>query len=153
VIVIDTDLLAIYHLFTHDPRSSATGTFMEITRKDARGTTLYNLMELAGIVAAAGKAPAARQILETYAGASDMKVLYPALALATPELFWTEYCAQVLAVMERGVRYGDAKILWVAESNDCSAIITWNTAHYRGRTPLSVMTPEEYCAARESGDR
>jgi predicted nucleic acid-binding protein len=147
VIVLDTDVLAIYHLFTHDQRYEATETFMKITGHQARGTTLYNLMELAGIVSAAGKAPAAKKILETYARAADMKILYPTLALQTPELFWVEYCAQVMAVMERGLRYGDARILWVAESNECSSLVTWNAGHYRNKTAVTIMTPEEYCKA------
>jgi predicted nucleic acid-binding protein len=150
VILLDTDVLAIYHLFTHDQRYGATETFMKITGDQARGTTLYNLMELAGIVSAAGKAAAAKKILETYARAADMKILYPALALQTPELFWVEYCAQVMAVMERGLRYGDAKILWVAESHDCTTLVTWNTAHYQDRTPLQIMTPDEYCSNKKS---
>ncbi len=150
MIALDTDVLAIYHLFTHDERFQATETFMEATGHLPRGTTLYNLMELAGILSAAGKAQAAKAIVETYARAADMKILYPTLALQTPELFWVEYCAQVMAVMERGLRYGDAKVIWVAESHDCSTLVTWNTAHYRDRTPLQVMTPAEYSVAGTS---
>lgn len=145
MIVLDTDVLAIYHLFTHDKRYGITETFMKATCNDTRGTTVFNLMELAGIVSASGKAPAAKKILETYAGAADMKILYPSLALQTPELFWVEYCAQIMVLMERGMRYGDAKILWVAESCECSTLVTWNTDHYCKKTSMEVMTPEEFC--------
>ena len=150
MIVLDTDVLAIYHLFTHDNRYGITEAFMKDTRNDARGTTVFNLMELAGIVSASGKAPAAKKILETYAGAADMKILYPLLALQTPEIFWVEYCAQIMALMERGMRYGDAKILWVAESRECSTLITWNTRHYQDKTSLEILTPADYCSDGKS---
>ena len=150
MIVLDTDVLAIYHIFTHDQRYRITEAFMKATCNDARGTTVFNLMELAGFVSASGKAPAAKKILQTYAGAMDMKILYPSLSLQTPEVFWVEYCAQIMTVMERGMRYGDAKILWVAESHECSTFVTWNTAHYQDKTSLKIMTPDEYCSAGES---
>jgi len=146
VIAIDTDVLAIHHIFTHDRRYSSTELFMNHSSDDVRGTTLYNLMELAGIVSSAGKSAAAKKIIETYMTAKDMRILYPTLNLKTPELLWVEYCTRVMMVMERGVRYGDAKILWVTESHDCDALVTWNTAHYLTRTPLKIMTPVEYCS-------
>ena len=147
MIVIDTDVLAIYHLFTHDQRYEVTENFMKSTRHQPRSTTLYNLMELAGIISSSGKTAAAKTIIETYARARDMKILYPSLSLKTPEHFWIEYCAQLMEVMERGLRYGDAKILWVAESNECSVLVTWNTGHYCKKTHMEVMTPEEFCRA------
>lgn len=149
MIAIDTDVLAIYHIFTHDQRYEVTKSFMKISSRHDRGTTVYNIMELAGIVSAAGKSAVAKRILEMYVGAGDMHILYPSLALQTPELFWVEYCARIMAVMERGIRYGDAKILWVVESHNCDTLITWNTAHYQTRTPLQVMTPTEYCSCKE----
>ena len=147
MIVLDTDVLAIYHLFTHDRRYGATETFMESTRRQPRSTTLYNLMELAGIISSSGKAAEAKTIIETYASAADMKILYPSLSLKTPEHFWIEYCAQLMEVMARGLRYGDAKILWVAEVNECSVLVTWNTGHYCKKTRMEIMTPEEFCRA------
>lgn len=146
MIVIDTDVLAIYHLFTHDTRYEATDSFIKSSGNQVRGTTLFNVMELAGIVSAAGKTTAAKKILETYAGAGDMKILYPSLVIQSPDLFWVEYCASVLSVMERGMRYGDAKILWVAESHDADMLVTWNAAHYCNKTKVQVLTPGEFCA-------
>jgi hypothetical protein len=65
---------------------------------------------------------------------ANMKVLYPPLALQTPKLFRVEYYAQIMDFMERGMRYGDAKILWCAESCECSTLVTWNTRHYQDKT-------------------
>ncbi|MDH7509865.1 MAG: hypothetical protein QHH04_02345 [Methanolinea sp.] len=116
---------------------------MEATRAKDRGTTLYNLLELSGILCSAGKAGTARKLVETYAAASDMTILYPTLPTLSAELFFADYTAELMDVMERGLRYGDAKILWVAESNDASLLVTWNTRHYQDKTSLPVMIPAE----------
>lgn len=146
MIVIDTDILALHHFFTTDTRHTLTSSFMEETRDAERGTTLYNLLELAGILSSAGKPDIARKMIETYATASDMTLLYPILSTHSPELFFADYTAEIMDYMERGLRYGDAKILWVAEANEASTLITWNTRHYQGKTQIEVRTPEDYRA-------
>jgi predicted nucleic acid-binding protein len=144
VIILDTDVLALYHFFTTDPRHTLTASFMEETRDAERGTTLYNLLELAGILSSAGKPDVARKMIETYATASDMTLLYPILSTNSPELFFADYTAELMDYMERGLRYGDAKILWVAESNEASTLVTWNTRHYSGKTQIGILTPGDY---------
>jgi hypothetical protein len=46
--------------------------------------------------------------------------------------------------IERGMRVGDAAILWAAESNACDVFVTWNTKHFSGKTTIHVQTPEEW---------
>jgi len=149
VIVIDTDVLALYHFFVQDPRHEIAVSFMNETRKQARGTTIYNLLELAGILAVAGKADLGKSLVGTYATAADMQVLFPRPSSLSPDAFWADYTGDLVDMMARGLRYGDAKVLWVAERNDASCIVTWNTRLYRDRTPLPVLTPAEV-VARES---
>ena len=143
MIVIDTDVLALYHFFVHDPRHDIAVSFMNETREQARGTTIYNLLELAGILAVAGKADLGKSLIGTYATAADMQVLFPRLSPLSPDAFWADYTGELVDMMTRGLRYGDAKVLWVAERNDASCLVTWNTRHYQDRTPLPVLTPAE----------
>ena len=143
MIVIDTDVLALFHFFTKDPRHDITVTFMNETRKQARGTTIYNLLELAGVLAVAGKAELGKSLIGTYATAADMQLLFPRLSPLSPDVFWADYTGELVDMMARGLRYGDATVLWVAESNEASGLVTWNTRHYRDKTPLPVLTPEE----------
>lgn len=117
---------------------------MEETRDAERGTTLYNLLELAGILSSAGEPDISRKMIETYATAADMTLLYPILSTNSPEIFFAGYTAELMDYMERGLCYGDAKLLWVAEANEASTLITWNTCHYQGKTPIQVITPEDY---------
>ncbi len=149
MIVLDTDVLALHHFFTTDPRSASTSAFMERSKNTERGTTLYNLLEFAGILSSAGKPDVARKMIEVYATASDMTLLYPVLPASSPEIFFADYTAELMDTMERGLRYGDAKILWVAEANDASALVTWNTRHYQGKTRIRVITPEEFLKNEE----
>jgi predicted nucleic acid-binding protein len=149
MIVLDTDVLALHHFFATDPRHASTSAFMERTRTTGRGTTLYNLLEFAGILSSAGKPDVARKMIQVYATATDMTLLYPLLPASSPELFFADYTAELMDTMERGLRYGDAKILWVAEANDASALVTWNTRHYQGKTPVEIVTPEDYLKSVE----
>lgn len=144
MIVIDTDVLALFHFFTRDSRYDSTVSFMEETHSEIRGTTVYNLLELAGILSVAGKAELGRSLIEIYAAAADMEVLFPHLSPLSPEVFWADYTAELVDIISRGLRYGDAKVLWVAESNEVSCLVTWNTRHYNGMTTLRVLTPPEF---------
>lgn len=143
MIVIDTDVLALFHFFTRDPRHDIAVSFMKETGSQARGTTIYNLLELAGILSVAGKAELGRSLIGTYAAAADMQVLFPSLSPLSPEVFWADYTSGMMDVMARGLRYGDAKVVWVAESNEASVLVTWNTRHYKDLTSLQVLTPDE----------
>ena len=73
-------------------------------------------------------------------------LLFPRPSSLSSDAFWADYTGDLVDVMARGLRYGDAKVLWVAERNDASCLVTWNTRHYRDRTPLPVLTPEEVVA-------
>jgi hypothetical protein len=54
MIAIDSDVLAIHHIFTGDARYLENARFMERSAKHERGVTIYNLLELCGIIASAG---------------------------------------------------------------------------------------------------
>jgi hypothetical protein len=148
LIVLDTDLLALYHFFLHDPRHNVVMAFMHATKGSDRSTTIYNLLELSGITSAAGKTDVGKKLIENYANARDMRILYPTLSPLSPESFWSDYTAELSDIMGRGLRYGDAKILWVAEAHEASILVTWNTRHYRGKTQIQVLTPAEYTAGQ-----
>ncbi|KUG14990.1 hypothetical protein ASZ90_015357 [hydrocarbon metagenome] len=136
-------MLALYHFFIKDPRHEIAVSFMNETRERARGTTIYNLLELAGILASAGKADLGKSLIGTYATAADMQVLFPRPSSLSPDAFWADYTGDLVDVMARGLCYGDAKVLWVAERNDASCLVTWNTRLYRDRTSFPVCTPDE----------
>lgn len=50
MIGIDSDVLLIHHIFTHDPRYNENALFMTRSADHERGVSIYNLLELCGIV-------------------------------------------------------------------------------------------------------
>jgi hypothetical protein len=148
VISIDTDVLGVYHVFTRDARYPTAATFMEKSRMVERGITVFNLHELCGILATMGRKSEARTLFHEYLSASDVEVLYPHLKCATLAEYWGEQDEELLARIERGMRLGDAAILWAVESNACEVFVTWNTKHYGGKTGINVQTPEEWLSER-----
>lgn len=46
----------------------------------------------------------------------------------------------------RGMTFGDAALLREAEAYGAVAIVTWNPKHFRDRTRVPVLTPEEWLA-------
>lgn len=148
MISIDTDILGVYHVFTRDARYPMAATFMEESRRVERGITVFNLHELCGILATMGRKSEARALFHEYLRSSDIEVLYPRLKCATLTEYWGEQDEELLGRIERGLRLGDAAILWAVESNTCEVLVTWNIKHYRGKTGVKVQTPEEWLLER-----
>lgn len=70
-----------HHLFVNDARFSENQRFMEKSARVERGVTIYNLLELCGIIASAGKEGDAKTLFHRYHTATDMQVLYPSVRL------------------------------------------------------------------------
>jgi hypothetical protein len=147
MIAVDSDVLAIHHLFPGDARYPENARFMERSAEHERGVTIYNLLELCGIVASAGRLADAQMLFQRYLMAADMQVLYPAVRLESLADYWASHNEDLMQRIARGMRLGDAAVLWVAESTNCEAIVTWNKRHFDGKTNLQLYTPTEWLRA------
>lgn len=139
MLAIDTDVLAIYQFLRRDLRATDTVAFIQQTAQRPRGVSIYNLLELCGLAESHGQS--GREVFQQYSTASDIEVLYPPLILTSREDYWQTHNEALLSRIERGMRLGDAVILWVAEICGCEALVTWNTRHFAGKTELPVLTP------------
>ncbi|MCX7792355.1 MAG: hypothetical protein N2378_17100 [Chloroflexaceae bacterium] len=144
MIAIDSDVLAVHHIFVNDARFPENSRFMERSASSERGVTIYNLLELCGILSSAGKAAEARMLFQRYLTAADMQVLYPPVHLGSLADYWASHNEDLMQRIVRGMRLGDAVVLWVAESVNCEAIVTWNKRHFDGKTSLQLYTPSEW---------
>lgn len=144
MIALDTDVLALYHVFKNDPRYDSTSVFFHSTRDLVKGVTVFNLLELCGIVATARRAEESRMLFDKYLEAQDAAILFPGIANDNRKEFWTMLTSESLSRIQRGMRFGDAVILWTLETNPVESFITWNTRHFRGKTSLKVLNPVEY---------
>jgi len=148
VIGIDTDVLGIYHIFTGDPRYPAVRSFILKSEAFPRGVAIFSLLELCGLMATAKQPEEARTLFKEYLASETIAILYPRVEFELPERFWACLSAELLRMMERRMRLGDAAILWTIESNVCEVLVTWNTKHYSGKTSIKVQTPEEWLLER-----
>jgi len=108
------------------------------------GVSIYNLLELCGIVASARKPADARILFQQYLTAADVEVLYPDVRLDSPVEYWSFHNEVLMERIERGLRLGDAVILWAMESSGCDELVTWNKRHFEGKSHLPLFTPVEW---------
>ena len=92
LVVIDTDVLALHHVFTWDKRYSVNEEFLKTVREPA--TTIHNLLELVSIVFRAHRGDIARRIYRSYMLSRKWVILYP-----EPPLDWGEYCDIIFAYL------------------------------------------------------
>lgn len=145
MIAIDTDVLAVHHIFHNSPRYAPTREFFVKIEDRLKAVTVFNLLELAGIFASANRAKESRDVFERYLRADNISILFPALVVSSPTHFWQVVTSQSFARIQRGMRLGDAVILWTLETNEnIDAFITWNPKHFKERTSIKVLTPPEF---------
>ncbi|MFQ6075972.1 MAG: hypothetical protein ACE5Z5_07545 [Candidatus Bathyarchaeia archaeon] len=139
MIAVDTDVLAIHHLFVWDRRRKTNELFLEATRAESRGTTVHNLLELAGLFAIAGQSHRVETLLEKYLRSRDLAVIFPKI-----ETDWGERVSIVTDYIKRGLSYGDALVARVLEEAVVGTFVTWNKKHFNGKVKARVLTPPEY---------
>jgi predicted nucleic acid-binding protein len=142
---LDTDVLAIYHVFRSDPRHDATKAFLDSIKGHGRGVTVFNLLELCGILSSAQRLEESKSLFERYLKAQNVSILFPDLVAHDARSFWAATVSECLSRIQRGMRFGDAAILWTLESStNVDAFVTWNTKHFAGKTALKIVTPSDF---------
>jgi hypothetical protein len=148
VVVIDTDVLLLDLAYPRDKRFSVNAAFLTRVAKDDPAITIYNLMELLGQLSfnlAPTKLDAwSAWLIDAY----QLTVIWP-IDPAEPtasSFFRTEIFERPFAKMRaERMAFIDALILNLAERTpDVDVFITWNAKHFKGKSPLRVLTPDEY---------
>jgi predicted nucleic acid-binding protein len=144
MIAIDTDVLAVHHIFHNDPRYATTRDFFARIEGRPRAITVFNLLELSGLFASASRALESKAVFDKYLRAANVMILFPVLKAGDTRHFWQVVTFECLDRIQKGMRLGDAAILWALETNqEVDTFVTWNTKHFKGKTPLKVLTPSE----------
>jgi len=139
VLFIDTDVLAIHHLFIRDRRRGDNERFLAKVRAEKPSITIHNLLELCGLFAVANQCQKVPEICQDYLQSEDFLVYFPK---GFDE--WTRYTEQILEVVGRGHSYGDALVASSAEEGGVQTFVTWNTQHFEGSINAEVLSPTEY---------
>ena len=94
MIVLDTDVLAVHHIFHNDPRYKVTKKLIDSLENTSRAVTIFNLLELCGILATAGKKDDAKTLFDAYLAAADVAVLFPQFSAQDKVDFWSTLASE-----------------------------------------------------------
>lgn len=145
MIALDTDVLAIYHIFRNDQRYRATRAVFEKLGNQTKAITIFNLLEFCGILTTAARKEDSITVFHKYLAAEDTKILFPRFVAVEAKDFWATLVSECLSRIQKGIRLGDAVILWTLETSDnIDTLITWNTKHFKEKTFINVLTPPEF---------
>ena len=149
MVAIDTDVLLLAYAFHRDERSADNARFLERVQVHQPAVTIYSVMELLGQLSF-NLAPAWLRTWPSWLqDRYGLTVLYPLAAGVDAETFFaSEIVDRPLQKMEARMPFLDALIMNMVEAApDITAFVTWNALHFRGKTPLPVLTPAQYVAA------
>jgi hypothetical protein len=147
MVIVDSDVFLIEHRFPRDKRAEINATFLVAVRTAAPALTIFNLMEILGILSfnlSSAKLAAWREWLkERY----SLAILWPEMNYGAEQGFFEQliFHQPLGRMMAQPIPFLDALVLAVAERTpDVCAFVTWNARHFAGKTHLPVMTPAEY---------
>ncbi len=143
-VFLDTNIFIMDLRYRRDPHYRVNRTFLEKIRGDRNGkTSIVNLLELCGILSFNLNR---RQLdnLFHYFPTRYSVTLFPEdyRTLATLQFGMR----QLLEMISRKLSFGDALLLQHIESHSprVSALITWDADHFKGKSSLDILTPEDY---------
>lgn len=140
MLVVDTDVLAIHHIFTWDKRYDINKTFLESF--DKLGVTIHSLMELCSPVSRAFDPSKGFSLFKAYFESRRWNILFPSMPSG-----WEEFIDVLFPyINKRQMSYGDALIAWTLDENAdmIEAFITWNTKDFKGKIKVPVYMPDEW---------
>jgi hypothetical protein len=150
MVVIDSDVLLLAFAYPNDDRQKVNQKFLEVVQTAQPATTIYNVMETLGQLSYNLSAEQLDGWQDWLANAYNLTIIWDtdSKEKADPET-WREIIYERPFQKMQTVRmaFMDALILSSAEHTpDVEYFVTWNAKHFKGKTTLTVLTPEEYLA-------
>ena len=150
MIVIDSDVLLLAYAYPNDERQKVNQKFLEAVQTAQPATTIYNVMEILGQLSFNLSADQLDGWREWLVNAYSLTVIWDvdSKEQVVPEN-WREIIYERPFQKMQSVRmaFMDALILSSAErAPDVECFVTWNAKHFKGKTSLTVLTPDEYLA-------
>lgn len=150
MVVIDTDVFLLAFAFHSDARKSVNASFLAQVQNAHPAITIYNLMELLGKMSFNLSPTQLDDWRSWLVSAYHLKVISPveiddpmATIYFKSEIFDRPYSK----MRSHRMSFVDALVLSLAERTPgVEHFVTWNARHFKGKTSLSVFTPEEYLA-------
>jgi predicted nucleic acid-binding protein len=139
VLFIDTDVLAIHHLFLRDQRRGENEKFLATIRDKKPNITIHNLLELCGLFAVANQSSKVSIVYREYLEAQVFNIFFPRSVND-----WPRRVEDILEAISRGHSYGDALVASAAEEGGVEIFVTWNTKHFEETINAKVQSPTMY---------
>ncbi len=149
MVVIDTDVMLLAFAFQNDPRQTANTNFLNKIPITEPAITVYNLMEILGQLSF-NLSPAKLANWQSWLiDAYQLTVIWPVEPdeqVSAAASFRAEIYDRPLAkIQARRMAFMDALVLNLAERTpEVNLFVTWNARHFKNKSSLAVLTPEEY---------
>jgi hypothetical protein len=149
VVLIDTDVLLIQFRYLRDFRFQENSVFLSQVQGKGPCITIYNLMEFLGQMSfnmSSGRLSLWDKWLR---GPLGLFVMWPEGEEQGADTFFFDevYGRPFSKMLEsgNGMAFNDALIIGLGErTSGIDAFVTWNVRHFRAKTILNVLTPQEY---------
>ncbi len=148
MVVIDSDVLLLAFTFLNDDRQERNKAFLEAVQTARPATTIYNVMEVLGQLSFNLSTERLEQWQFWFVDQYQLAVIWVAdeNQKMGKESFYEELYERPYQKMRSSrMAFLDSLILSLAERTpDIEYFVTWNAKHFKGKTDLTVLTPEEY---------
>ena len=148
MVVIDSDVLVLAFSYPNDDRQKANQKFLESVQAAQPATTIYNVMEVLGQLSFNLSAEQLDDWQNWLINAHNLTIIWGTDSKEKVDAeTWREIIYERPFQKMQTVRmaFMDALILSSAEHTpDVECFVTWNAKHFKGKTSLTVLTPEEY---------
>ena len=158
MVLVDTDVLLIAFRYQRDARFAVNSSFLSKVKQEEPSITVYNLMEFLGQMSFNISSDRLRHWDRWLKDEYSLLVVWPeggdfdANGVLRTEIYDRPFSKMVET--PGGIAFNDALILVLAErAADIDTVVTWNARHFRDKTALTVLTPEEYLQRNVSSDQ
>lgn len=145
MVLLDTNVFVIDRFFPRDDRYSTNQAFVAQLSTMEAGFSIFSLFELCGISSFNLSSRELKRWMYHFDAMYDVAILGPRGLHTQLAVDWFEqFSMQLFDLFERKMTWGDAVLLHTAEAYNVDAIVTWNTKHFKDRTAIRVLTPEQH---------
>lgn len=152
LILVDTNVFVIDLRYSRDQHYAANRRFLRKLAQAGRGaTTIFNVLEVCGILSFNLNSQQLQELFHHFSQKYRVQVLpFADLDRSLPVLTG----ADLFGYLKQKASFGDALLMATIATHvpDATHFISWDTAHFRGKLSISVLTPNEFLrSSTESG--
>lgn len=148
MVVIDSDVLLLAFAFSNDSKQELNRAFLEAVQTAQPATTIYNVMEVLGQLSFNLSLERLDQWQSWLVDAYQLTIIWMAddgLKMGKESFREELYERPYEKMRSARMPYMDALIISLVErAPEVECFVTWNARHFKGKTTLKVLTPEDY---------